>query len=330
MFDEESDIMKKFMLVVMIFLFSAIVSAQDVTASPDSTEDSAENPQMTMEQYEARLAEETSKYEATLDRLDGNINGFYKVFNYMGQGYIKLNVDLILQISDYEAVQSDRFTVSFSGEDDMGFTVNKKWKVKKSDAYVNNEGCGIFLLNFNLEKGIYSGVEIKITGNKGESASAVLDTYATLQLSDLKPKLSDTFFVSDINGVQRNEFFRRNYFIVPNLNGYYEKNKQFGFYFEYYHLSVDALYEEGSYTVDYKITFAPTDTEVFSKSEEKNEVKANGNYIMYLPDVSSLISGIYRVNFTFTDNMSGLKFERELFFKVKEEKHDEPTENSGE
>ena len=320
--------MKKIlMIMVMMFVFSGTaLLAQEETASDQDTD------KMTMEEFEKRLKEETANYEEQLQKMSGSMEAYYLIYDYMGRGYVTLDADLILQIKDFETLSSNKFDVALSGKDDMGFTLSKKWKFDKKEAYVNPEGDAVVVLKFALEKGNYNNISITITGNKGENATTVVDRYETLHLSDLKLKLSDSFLIGDVNGVQRNEFFRRRYFILPNIRGYYEKNMQMGFYFEYYHLAVDALYKEGSYNVDYKITFAPTETEVYRYTDEKKEVGENGQYIMYLPDISNLIDGIYRIDYVFTDQMTSEEKSGTLYFKVHnpEENAAETTANEGE
>lgn len=316
--------MKKYLIILfMLIIFSgaALVAQEEGNTSTDPEK-------MTMEEFEKRLKEETARYEEQLQKMSGSMETYYMIYDYMGRGYVTLDADLILQIRDFEKLASTRFEVALSGKDDMGFTLSKKWKFDKKDVYVNPEGDGVVVLNFTLEKGNYNNISITVAGNKGENATTVVERYETLHLSDLKLKLTHAFMIGDVNSIQRNEFFRRRYFILPNIRAYYENNMQMGFYFEYYHLGVDALYSEGSYTVEYRITFAPTETEVYRYTDEKKEVGENGQYIMYLPDISNLIEGIYRIDYIFTDQLTSEEKSGTLYFKVEKPEEKEPAEET--
>ncbi|HPJ70981.1 MAG TPA: hypothetical protein PLF44_08890, partial [Candidatus Mcinerneyibacteriales bacterium] len=67
-------------------------------------------------------------------------------------------------------------------------------------------------------------------------------------------------------------------------------------------------------------------------TDEKKEVGENGQYIMYLPDISNLIDGIYRIDYVFTDQMTSEEKSGTLYFKVHnpEENAAETTANEGE
>jgi len=308
--------MKKilFLLLCILITGTGLIAAQETEAVSENNTENEEA--MTLEEFEKRMEEEIQIYENRLKKMNGSMSAYYMIYDYMGRGYVMLDADLIIQIEDFDALSSKKFTITFSGKDDMGFSLNKKWTLNKDEVFVNPEGDGVMVLRFNMEKGVYSDIQITVNGDKGDNAAVTVDKYETLQLSDLMLKLSRVFLISDVNGVQRNEFFRRRYFVVPNIRGYYENNMQLGFYFEYFHLSVDALYKEGRYTVEYSIVFTPSDYEVYNTTEERDEVGENGQYIMYLPDVSNLITGVYRIDYTFTDQNTKEEFKGSLYFRL--------------
>jgi len=111
-------------------------------------------------------------------------------------------------------------------------------------------------------------------------------------------------------------FIRRDYSIVPNLRGYYDKSKTFGFYFEYYHLTADAMHNEGEYTIVYRLVNVVFDKEIFDQTINKKEVKSNGAVIVPPIDLAEAYPGIYRLDVEFTDVMSKKVFKQSIYFNI--------------
>lgn len=300
--------MKKLMLIFSIMFLA--VSTLTVFAEEEKTT-------MTIEEYNKKVKEATEFYQQSLQKMTGNFDAYYLLYDYMGRGYVKLDVDIMIHMKNFANIKSDMWTVSFNAIDDAKFTVKQNWKVKKSDIFVNGEGDGIFIKKFNLEKGIYRNVTITVTGNMGETASVNLPEYSTLQLSDLKTKVGKAFLINAVDaGDKVNMFVRRGKVFVPNLIAVYDKVKMFGFYIEYYHLVNDAMHNEGEYELSYSIFSMAFGESIFDQKIAKKEVPKNGFVVVPPIDISSATAGIYRLDVTFKDIMGNQSFSQSLYFSV--------------
>ena len=295
--------MKKFLTAILVVAFAAgMVFAE------------SEEVQMTQSEFEKNIAEQTEIYRGTLDKMDGNSEAYYKLFNFMGEGYVKLNLDVMIHLVDFENVKGKTFKLSIYGKDDSGFTIRKTWKIKRKNIFVNAEGDGILIQRYSIEKGNYSDMSVTISSDEGLNLNKEIGDYSTLQLSDLKFKLSDVFLLSDV-GIKNEMFYRRRFSVTPTLTQFYNKNRKFGFYFEYYHITSDALYKEGTYRLTYKLTFAATDTVVYEFDKEMKESPENGNVLQFL-DLSTATSGVYKLQYDFTDVASGEVISGEKYFLI--------------
>jgi len=299
--------MKKILFVFIVLLFSVNLHAEEVTFK-------------TAEEKEKKLAETEARYLKSINKyhMDGNIDAYYQLYDYMGKGYIKLSFDIILQIKNIESLKSERFELSLHATDDMGFTFNKKFKFKKEEIYKTLEGDSIIVLNTSIEKGTYNDMNITLSGNKGESATVIIPQYQTMNLSDLLTKITEPIFIYSLNQVREERFYRRGMFVIPTIDKYYTKSKTVGFYFEYYHLKTDVLTEQGSYTMNYKLIHDLSDILIYEDTVVKETAPPNGNQQVYL-DLSTATPGIYRVEIIFTDMLSGKSFEMKEYFKIGKE-----------
>lgn len=296
--------MKLLTMLIMTTLMVFTVFAEDTT-------------KMTEEQYLKRLQETKEAFEKTLPKFAGNLEAYYMIFDYMGKGYVKLETDIIVQIKDFASTKSSEWTMTFNAKDDANFSVKQTWKIKRSDFYTNDEGFGIYIKRFSLEKGVYRNISLSLNGDNNETLSASIPEFRTLQLSDLKAKVGQMFLINSMNEVRDNMFMRRKATIIPNLSAYYNKIKTFGFFFEYYHLKSDALTSEGSYQVKYKIINEIFNTPIHEATEVLKDQHKNGAIKVPPIDLSSVhFGGVYRLEVEFTDLSSGEKFEKKMYFYI--------------
>jgi len=280
------------------------------------------------EEYEEGLKNQKKNYKKSVNKMNGNMDVFYKLYDYMGKGYVKLNVDLIFQVVDFENIKSTKFDISFYGKDKSGFSKKEDWSIDKDQFYVNEEGDGILVLDFSIEKGIYNNVKINITGNKGETASVEIPKFKTLNLSDLETKLSEMYLLSNINNCKNRMFLKRRFILIPEIKHVYQKNRKFGFYFEYYHLKTDALYDEGKYKISYKLIYAINDMVIYEKSDVKENVPPNGQVVDFI-NLASATPGIYKLEVVFEDLMYDEKkvIKKSEYFWLKEKEKEKVNDN---
>lgn len=297
--------MKKGLLIlIMSVMFFSLLPAEEIVFHSE-------------EEKQAKIQESYERYVADINKhkMDGNLQAYYFLYDYMGSGYIKLSLDFIFEVKNWDSVKSKNFTVEVKGVDETGFTYKDRFKAKKKDFYVNAEGNGVIVLTSTIEKGIYKDMTITLSGDKGETATVTLPEFKTLNLSDLETKITDLFFISSLNEVRNEMFLRRKRLMVPTLIREYKNNKKVGFYFEYYHLAVDALHKEGKYLFGYKLIHDLSNIEIYSTEDEKAGVGENGNQPVFL-DLSSATPGVYRFEYTFKDLMGEAEFSGKKYFYI--------------
>ncbi len=314
--------MKKYFIILFLIFNIIFISAQDAENSEKNNSEKKEKKgnRLTLEEYNEGMKKYKKFYNNDTQKLKGNIDVYYKIFDTMStKGYINLNVNLVFEILDFKKLKSDKFNINFKAKDNMDFKYNKNFDFKREEIYVNKEGNGVFIVDFKLEKGLYKDIKISVNGNKGENASIDIDEYKLIDLSEETTKISDVILMNSLNTVRKKMFFRRNkYFIVPTLSQKYIKNRNFGFYFEYYHLHTDALYNEGDYRVKYSLTYMITDQEIYSKTEEEENVGENGQFLAFL-NLSSAPQGIYKLYIEFQDYKSDKIISRTKYFIIENE-----------
>jgi len=294
--------------VLILLLLLVFVGIGDVFADSDT---------LTREEYEKRMLAASEMFESSLHKMNGNMEVFYLLYDYMGRGYVKLDFDVLFQIKDFKSIKSDVFTFTFSAKDDANFNVKHNWKASKKDIFINGEGDGIFIKKISLEKGMYSNITISITGNQGESANITIPEYSTLQLSDLKTKVGKAFLINSVDaGDMAGMFTRRGRVFVPNLSGKYDKVKMFGFYVEYYHITHDAMHNEGEYELTYSLYSMAFQESIYEQKISKKEVPKSGFVLVPPIDITTATEGIYRLDIIFNDVMGGTTFNQSLYFSV--------------
>ncbi len=296
---------KQILLMVAVLLTVLFVFAEET-----------KEKQFTEKEYEEALKKEEVNYNSNLPKMNGNIDAYCIVYDYMGRGYVKLDTDVIIQIANFESNKSQNFKLSFSAKDDSNFSVKKDWSFKRSEIYVNKEGDGLVIKKLSLEKGKYNNIQITLTGDANENAILNIPEYTTLQLSDLKVKNGQLFLISSMNEIRNPMFMRRDYVIVPHLTGRYDKSKTMGFYFEYYHITADALYKEGKYEIKYKLLNVVFDKVIFEQTISKDEVKENGAVIVPPVDLTEAFPGIYKLIVEFKDVMGNVTMTHEKMFYI--------------
>ena len=292
--------MKNLYFVLLMVFFASVVSAQ-------------EEGKMTVEDYNKKVIELKGTY-LEKNKMNGNIEAYYMIYDYMGKGFVKLDTDIIIQIKNIALLKSNAYTISFKGKDESNFTAKSDFKFEKKDIFINKEGDGIIIKKLSLEKGRYINIDLSLIGDAGESASITLPVFDTLNLSDMKTKIGKLFLLSSMNESRNKMLFRRDYVIEPNLTGIYEKSKTFGFYVEYYHLTNDALYNEGKYEIYYNIVNMVFNKSIFDQTIKKEEAKPNGVVIVPPVDLSSALPGMYKLEIKFTDLMTKEEFKKEQYF----------------
>ena len=295
---------KGLLLLFMMTMVFSLISAEEIVFHSE-------------EEKQAKIRESYDRYLADINthKMDGNLEAYYFLYDYMGSGYIKLSLDFIFEVKNWDAVKSRTFTVEVNGADETGFTYKERFKVKNKDFYVDAEGNGIIVLTSTIEKGVYKDMTITLSGDKGETATVTLPEFKTLNLSDLETKITDVFFISSLNQVENEMFLRRRRLIVPTLIREYKNNKKVGFYFEYYHLTVDALHKEGKYLFGYKLIHDLSNIEIYATEDEKTGVGENGNQPVFL-DLSTATPGVYRFEYTFKDIAGGAEFSGVKYFTI--------------
>jgi len=269
------------------------------------------------EEREAKIAETVKLYEDSCasNKMDGNFDVYYQLFDSLGKGYVKLDFDVILQIKDFKNIKSDQFHVSIRGKDDMGYKYEESFKFKRSAVYLSPEGDGIFVKTLSIEKGVYSDLQLAVNGNKGENASALIKSYNTIDMANIQLDITEPIFIYSLNTVNDRQFYRRGMYLVPTIDRYYDKNRAVGFYFEYYHIAERDNTLKGAFTIKYALVHELSQIEIFSDSMTADNASLDGNQQVFL-DISTATPGVYSFRVAFIDDTSGETREFSRLFRL--------------
>jgi len=307
--------MKKILILFIILLFAFNIFGQN----KPKKESNDKKDIITYEQYKKLLKEKKEKYyNKNITKMNGNLRSYFSIFyNKSTKSRVKVNVDFIFEISNINKLKSDKFNFIIKALDSLDFHYGKEVEYKKSEIFKNKEGNGVLQVRLKLEPGSYK-ISMNITGNNGESSNKTLKNYKVPDLDKPELILTDLISISSINEERRKMFFRRNkYFITPTIEKIFKETGKYGFYFEYYNLTTNSLYNKGKYKIKYKLYYLITDKFIGENSKVKKDVPPNGQYLTML-DINEFTPGVYKIVIEFTDLISNEKITKETYFIIKD------------